>query len=124
MKQQNFEKGRTGEDIAAEYLEKQNYKILQKNWKTKFGEIDIITSKNNLLVFVEVKLKVGEDFGTPEEMINNFKISQVQSTAIAYLQQNREIEKSYGGYRIDAVCIVLGQDNQVLRINHYENLTF
>lgn len=124
MKQQNFSKGRTGEDIAADYLQNHNFKILHKNWKTKFGEIDIITAKNNLLIFIEVKLKVGEDFGTPEEMINSFKLSQVQNTAIAFLQQNPEIEKSYDGYRIDAVCIVLGQNNQILRINHYENLTF
>lgn len=124
MKQQNFETGKLGEEIAADYLRKHNFEILQKNWKTKFGEIDLIATKNNLLIFVEVKLKVGEDFGTPEEMINSPKLSQVQNTAVAFLQQKPEIEKQYKGYRIDAVCIVLNQNKEVLRINHYENITF
>lgn len=124
MKQKNFETGRLGENIARKHLVSKNYKIITSNFKTKFGEIDIVASTGNVLVFVEVKLKIGEDFGTPEEMINNIKMLQVQNTAVSYLQQNPEIDKKFEGYRLDAVCIVLDEKKQVKRINHYENLTF
>lgn len=122
MKQQNYEVGKIGEEIAADHLRKKGYKILEKNWKTKFGELDLIASKNTILVFVEVKLKIGEDFGTPEEMITPRKLQQVQNTAISFLQQNPKIEKTYSGYRIDAVCIVLDSNREVERIDHYESL--
>jgi putative endonuclease len=124
VKQQNYEVGRLGESIARGELTSRGYKIITSNFKTKFGEIDIIASKNNILVFVEVKLKIGDDFGTPEEMINDFKISQVQNTAIAYLQHNPMEEKKYDSYRIDAICIVMSDTKEVLRINHYENINF
>ena len=124
MKQQNFETGKLGEEIARKHLKSKDFKIITSNFKTKFGEIDIIAAKTKILVFVEVKLKIGEDFGTPEEMVNGIKIHQVQSTAIAFLQQNPQIDNQYDGYRIDAVCIVLDQNRKVTRINHYENLTF
>jgi putative endonuclease len=124
MKQQNFEVGRYGEDIARKYLTQKGYKIITSNFKTKFGEIDLVAVKNKILVFVEVKLKIGDDFGTPEEMINQNKIMQVQNTATSFIIQNPEIEKSVEGQRIDAVCIVLDEEKQVKSLNHYENITF
>lgn len=122
MKQQNYQVGKIGEEIAARHLREKGYKILEKNWKTKFGELDLIASKNTILVFVEVKLKIGEDFGTPEEMITHHKLQQVQNTAISFLQQNPKIEKQHSGYRIDAVCIVLDSNREVERIDHHESL--
>ena len=118
-KQFNRMVGKEGEEIAADYLRKKEYKIIENNYQTKFGEIDLIATKNNILVFVEVKLKQTEDFGTPEEMIGSSKLSQVQRMAEFYLMDNPGIAKKYDSYRIDAVCIVQGS-----RITHYENLTF
>lgn len=128
MKQQNYVVGKMGEEIAAKHLRQKGYKILEKNWKTKFGELDLIASKNPpdggqaILVFVEVKLKIGDDFGTPEEMITPRKLQQVQNTAISYLQQNPNIERMHSGYRIDAVCMVLDDNREIVRIHHYENI--
>jgi len=119
MKQLNREVGKRGEEIAEEYLVKKGYKILEKNYSTKFGEIDLIATKDSVLVFIEVKLKQTEDFGTPEEMIGTLKLAQVQRMAEFYLMDNPDVAKKYDSYRIDAVCIV-GND----RITHYENLTF
>lgn len=124
MKQQNFSKGRTGEDIAREYLRKNGYQLLEKNFNNRFGEIDLIVTKNKTIIFVEVKLKVGEDFGTPEEMIGKRKLFQVQQTSTAFLQKYPELLEKYPFCQIDAVCIVTTPNNDVLRINHYENLTF
>ena len=118
MKQFNRTKGSEGEEIAVEYLRTKGYQILEKNYSVKFGEIDLIIAKDNVLVFVEVKLKTTDDFGTPEEMIGKGKL---------YLMQNPEMESLYDIFRIDAVCIV-GLPSQgfgeVKRISHYENITF
>lgn len=123
MKQANYEVGKFGEELARKHLISKNFKIITSNFKTKFGEIDIVASKDKVLAFVEVKLKIGEDFGTPEEMINSFKLSQVQNTAVSFLQNNPQIDKAHSSYRIDAVCIVLDQNKHVVRVNHYENIT-
>jgi len=122
MKQKNYQKGKTGEDIAASYLQGIGFKIIEKNFSTRFGEIDLITVKNNCLVFVEVKLRVGEEFGTPEELINKRKISQVRRMAEMFLLKNKKMANTYQSQRIDAVAIVVSQNYEVERINHYENI--
>ena len=125
----NRKSGREGEEIAAKFLENKGYKILERNYYTRFGEIDLICSHSTssgreVLYFVEVKLKHGDDFGTPEEMIGSFKLSQVQRMAEFYLMDKPEMAEIYKTYSIDAVCIVLNDSGEVERINHYENLTF
>ncbi len=111
-----------GEEIACRLIEKKGYRIVETNFRTRFGELDIIASKDNFLVFVEVKLKVGTDFGLPEEMINQAKLLQVRKTAEVYLQQNPAVANSFTQYRIDAVCIVLDENNTVKEARHYENI--
>lgn len=120
MKQQNFIKGRTGEAIAAEYLKKDGFEVIEHNWHTKFGEIDIVATKSNTLVFVEVKLKIGDKFGSPEEMITKTKIQQVLNNAEVYLLAHTEF-KNYNK-RIDGVCIVM-EGEHISRITHYENIS-
>ncbi|MEK7472473.1 MAG: YraN family protein [Patescibacteria group bacterium] len=119
-KQFNRIKGKDGEEMAAKWLKDRGYKIIDKNNSTKFGELDIIASKNDILIFVEVKFKQTENFGTPEEMIGKNKLMQVRRTAELYLLNNPDIAKFYDRYQIDAVCIV----EDTGRISHYENLTF
>ncbi|PIP57883.1 YraN family protein [Candidatus Woesebacteria bacterium CG22_combo_CG10-13_8_21_14_all_39_10] len=124
VKQFNRKVGKEGEEIAAKFLLDKGYKILEKNYQTRFGEIDLIACKKNILTFVEVKLKHGDDFGTPEEMIGNSKLSQVQRMAEFYLMDRPKMPEIYKVYSIDAVCIVLNENGEVERLNHYENLTF
>lgn len=112
-------KGKQGEEMAAKWLADHGYQLIDKNNSTKFGELDIIATKNNILVFVEVKFKQTEDFGTPEEMIGKNKLLQVQRTAEMYLLNNPDIAKKYDRYQIDAICIV----EETGRITHYENLS-
>ncbi len=119
-KQFNRIKGKEGEEMAESYLRKQGYRIIEMNHQTKFGEIDLIVSKNDVLIFVEVKFKQTEDFGTPEEMIGQNKLSQVRRTAELYLLTNPDIEKQFQKYQIDAICIV----EETGRVSHHENLTF
>ncbi|HCR35548.1 hypothetical protein A2130_02640 [Candidatus Woesebacteria bacterium GWC2_33_12] len=125
MKQLNRLIGKQGEEMAAELLRNKGYQILDQNNSTKWGELDLIVTHSTssgqaILVFVEVKLKTTEDYGTPEEMIGKNKLAQVRKTAEMYLLNNPDIAEKFESYRIDAVCIV----EVTGRITHYENLTF
>lgn len=106
--------GRTGEQLAVKQLEKKGYEILETNWGTKWGEIDIIARDGQTFVFVEVKTKVGENFGSPEEMCNWRKLAQVQRMAEGYWPAVNALR------RIDMIAVVLGRNGQPTRIDHYE----
>ena len=118
MNQSNLETGKIGEEIAKDYLKRKGYKIIEQNYKTKYAEIDLVTKKGKELVFVEVRTKKGEDFGTPEETLDKRKLRKLWSNAKAYTAW----KKWQGPYRVDAVCVVLRYDNMIERINHYENI--
>ena len=113
MKKLNLETGKIGEEIAKEYLEKKGFKIWEQNYKTKYGEIDLVCQQGKELVIVEVRTKKGENFGTPEESLDWRKLRKLKLNAMSYA--GRKGWK--GDYRVDAVCIVLGE-----RIEHYENI--
>jgi putative endonuclease len=110
--------GKLGEKIARAYLEKKGYKIIEQNWGTKRGEIDIIAEKRGCLVFVEVRTKVGERFGTPEETLDWKKRRKLVGNAKAYAAYQRYV----GPYRVDAICIVLSDGVTEGRLKHYENI--
>ncbi|MEI7424895.1 MAG: YraN family protein [Candidatus Staskawiczbacteria bacterium] len=121
---QHNEIGKIGENLAREYLEKNGYKILEQNYKTKYAEIDLIAEKSagflkqSILVFVEVRTKVGENFGSPEDTINRAKLWKVLQNAKSYAA----FKRWQGPERIEAICIVLKPDFSVLRLNHHENI--
>lgn len=119
MKQLNRIKGGEGEEIATQLLKDKGFEILDQNNSTKWGELDIIASKDGILIFVEVKLKTDEEFGTPEEMIGKNKLTQIKRTAEMYLLNNPDAEKQYDRYQIDAICIVQNTG----RVTHYENIS-
>lgn len=102
--------------MAADYLEKKGYRVEERNFRTRFGEIDIICYDKDILVFVEVKTKIGHDFGEPEEMVNKSKLAKVQRMGEVYLQD----EKLEIPCRIDVVAIVLKEDGEVESLKHYE----
>lgn len=122
MKNLNYQTGKAGENLAKEYLIKEGYQILKTNFRTRAGEIDIIAFKNNTLVFVEVKLKIGEETGSPEEMINQRKILKIQQMAEFFLQTNPRLAEAFPSQQIDAVCIVLNPDGSSKRITHWQNI--
>ncbi len=79
--------GTKGEQIASDYLLKQGYKILAKNFTAKTGEIDIVAEISNTIIFVEVKLRNSTTFGAGVEAINNKKINKIKAT-IKYIGTN------------------------------------
>ncbi len=119
MTHKRLKVGKLGEKRAAEMLKAKGYKILERNVKDKYGEIDIVALDNSEVVFAEVRTKTGERFGSPEDTIDTKKKEKLKRNAKSYIKFNG-IEKSY---RIDAICIVLNQNMKPLRKTHYENIT-
>ncbi|MDO8602637.1 MAG: YraN family protein [Candidatus Omnitrophota bacterium] len=94
--------GRKGEEQAIACLRKNGYKIIEKNYRTKLGEIDIIADDKGVISFVEVRSKNSPGFGLPEETINKKKKAQISKIALAYIKQCNLMDKSC---RFDVVCI-------------------
>ncbi|RYG01512.1 MAG: YraN family protein [Chitinophagaceae bacterium] len=88
MKNERAVIGKNGEDSAADYLEKNGFEILERNWRYLRGEIDIIATKDNVLHIVEVKTRTSTTFGFPEESINDKKLRKLMVTATAYCYQH------------------------------------
>ncbi len=80
--------GQCGEDAAAEFLKKKKYSIIERNYKNKIGEIDIIAKTKTDLVFVEVKTRSSEKFGTPAEAVTYYKKQKIVNTAKYFLMKN------------------------------------
>jgi len=127
MKINNKVTGNRGEDLAVEYLEKKGYKIEERNFRTRFGEIDIVCWDAQTLVFVEVKTKIGHDFGEPEEMVDKRKMAQVQRMGEVYMRtqelkesRTQDEERWKGACRVDVVVIVLKENGEVEKLEHYE----
>lgn len=76
-----------GEDLAAKYLRKKRYKLIAANYKSKFGEIDLIAANRHFLVFVEVKLRKSADFASAAEFVDYRKQKRIRTTAEIYLNQ-------------------------------------
>lgn len=108
-------KGKEFEDKAVEFLKKNKYKILKRNYRTRLGEIDIIALKDKSLIFVEVK--GGKDFPPPYLRITPSKIRKLNIAINWFLRENPEIE--YETARIDAISVTLPD----YRIDHFEDIT-
>ena len=110
--------GDFGERVASSHLEQKGYAILERNWGTREGEIDIIASKGEDLVFVEVRSRQGRNFGTPEESITGRKAQHVRAAVAAYMLQHPDAPQNI---RVDAVVIELDAKGRVMRVEQIEN---
>lgn len=111
----NREFGNKGEDLACEYLIKNGYEILERNKHfSKLCEIDIIAKIKNKYVFVEVKTRKTNAYGTPMEAITKTKYNNIKTGVLSYLQENKIKD-----YRIDVIGITLYPE---LKIEHLKNV--
>ncbi len=108
--------GKIGEVISIEYLTKQGYTIIERNFKARYGEIDIIAVHKNILVFVEVKTRINNTFGTPEEAVTPRKLHEVIKTAQYYTLLHENLPQAQ---RIDVVGIVL--DSSSMKPSYFEH---
>ncbi|MFA6588645.1 MAG: YraN family protein [Patescibacteria group bacterium] len=109
--------GQKGETMAAEYLKKRGFKILERNVRTPFGEIDLICQDQQALVFVEVKLRNSNVFGNPEDSIPGNKLERLKNSINWYLDSHKTIKD----YRLDVIAIET--DIQPPKISHLENIS-
>ncbi|OGG26846.1 hypothetical protein A2960_01630 [Candidatus Gottesmanbacteria bacterium RIFCSPLOWO2_01_FULL_39_12b] len=112
--------GKQGEEIAAKYLKQQGYQIIERNFQRRYKEIDIVALDKNTLVFVEVKTRQGDKFGTPSEAITSFKLRNLVQSAQYYKFIHPNLPDSM---RIDFVGISIGEDFKLKEINLIKNIT-
>lgn len=112
------ELGREGEKAAAELLEAKGYRILEQNYRTRYGEIDIIAAKGTTLVFVEVKTRASTRCGIPEEAVDFRKQQKIRKLAVEYL--SRTCGQYYSDLRFDVVAISVGAGGKIEKVNLYE----
>ncbi|MBN1383583.1 MAG: YraN family protein [Elusimicrobia bacterium] len=93
--------GRSGESLAEKFLKKSGYKIIEKNFRTKFGEIDIISEYRNTIVFVEVRTRKNSDFGVPQLSVNIHKQRRLSLAALTFIKKNL----LNSDYRFDIIAI-------------------
>lgn len=143
------ETGKMGEDIACEFLKNKGYKIIARNFRQKWGELDIVaTAKDKTLVFVEVKTlrqtqdkqsgnsandgepsrtiaglpAVGQTELQPEDNLTKSKLKKLKRIAQLYAGYNQNLIDENKGWRIDLVAITMFADKHP-QINHYENIS-
>src|SRR3989338_2012488 len=98
--------GKMGEDIAVDFLQKSGYKIVERNFRCKLGEIDIIALDKNILIFIEVRTKKTSSFCTPQETVNFSKQKKIQRLSLYYLMKKQIKNKDC---RFDVVAIDLSK---------------
>jgi putative endonuclease len=104
--------GSEGERAAAEFLEARGYRILDRNYRTRLGEIDLVAEEGRILVFVEVKVRLNDRFGGPAAAITSAKQARIARLAQQYVMSRRLGERPC---RFDVV-LIWGGDPKTRRI--------
>jgi putative endonuclease len=110
--------GRLGEDLAAAYLSRAGMQVVERGYRCRQGEIDLVARDGDDLVFVEVRTRRSATFGTPEESLTARKQRTMVACALAYLGQHNMPERAW---RLDFVAIVLA-GRRVARLDHYKHV--
>lgn len=118
LTKKNF--GNLGESVACRYLEKHGYKIIERNFRIRGGEIDIIALKDQTLIFIEVKTRYSRAFGLPEESITRRKIAFLIRAINFYVVYHPNAPKAL---RLDAVVIEFANQKTIQRIEHITNIS-
>lgn len=111
--------GSYGENLAKKFLAQKGFEIVASNWRTRWGEIDIVASRDDVLHFVEVKTRFGENHGAPHEAVNRFKCQQILGAAKLYLAEKQPTQSSF---QIDVVGITLNKAEKSVKISYFENV--
>lgn len=117
MKDARKKLGQLGENLAADHLERRGYVIRQRNYRCPVGEMDIVAEDGDCLVFVEVRTRRSQEYGTPEESITAAKQAKLVEVAQTYLQEHDRP----GAWRIDVVAVELTQGGKLERVTVIQN---
>lgn len=118
MKDKRAERGRQGERLARMYLESKDWQILATNWRCRSGEIDIVAQDGNCLVFVEVRTRTSERFGTPAESVDWRKQRKLRQVAGVFLASQSVCAARI---RFDMISIRMGENGQDPVLEHLQN---
>lgn len=111
--------GRFGEIIVENYLSGYGYAVISRNFKTHYGEIDLIAQKGDEILFCEVKTRTGSDFGYPEEAVDRRKVSHLLSAVNYYLQS----EQWDRFWRLDVISVEINKARKTAKIKWFKNVS-
>jgi len=106
--------GRRGEDAACDFLSRQGFTIVERNWRSRAGEIDAIAVKGGLMVFVEVKSRKSMAFGEPEESVTPRKAGRIRRLAGEYLSSHR----CQAEVRFDVISVMMDARGEPVGLRH------
>lgn len=109
--------GKIGEELAVKYLEQKGYKVIERNFECKQGEIDIIALYKKEIIFLEVKTRTNTKYGTPAEAVDPIKQKHL-TKAVKYYLYSRHLENEF--VRIDVIEIYLYEEKY--RVNHIKQI--
>ena len=118
IKSKNKLKGDLGERFVNQYLEKNQYDVLCRNFKCSFGEVDIVFKDKNELVFAEIKTRTGIEYGFPAEAVTDFKKKHILNTAKYFLYKTNMLKENI---RFDVIEVYLVNNKKPI-INHIKNV--
>jgi putative endonuclease len=110
--------GYRGEALAAIFLENVGYTILERNYRTPYGEIDLITMHGNTIAFIEVKTRANSSLGPPEISVTHRKAEHMRNAAEYYIQEHPDLRTEW---RIDVISIQIQRNDSTPLIVHFEN---
>jgi putative endonuclease len=111
--QSTRDQGQRGEDIAWEYLKKRGYKILERNYRCRYGEIDLVAKDGETIVFVEVKSRRSAAFGEPEESVGVAKQKKISTVALCYLEE-KHLHNHEARFDVVSILTTTGEHKIVL----------
>ena len=112
--------GHFGEKLARQFLERRDYKIITTNYYTRYGEIDLIAQKNGRLFFIEVKTRLTNKFGWPEEAVTKTKLDKLIKTAEKYIWENNLTNPDA---QIDIISVEINRVQKRAKIKYWPNVT-
>lgn len=119
----NDEIGKIGEKKACTYLIEKGYKIIRKNFFARYGEIDIIatTKSEKTYVFIEVKTRTTDSYGTPEDAVTHSKLQKMKNAALLFMNK---IEADIDNLiiRFDMISVLFSKTKNEFKIKHYKNI--
>lgn len=107
------ELGKKGEELAMRFLKKKGYRILQRNYVCKLGEMDIIAKEKDTLAFIEVKTRTSTTFGPPQLAVNPAKQMQLSKVALNFLKEKRLEDLKA---RFDVIAILIGSKGEEIEL--------
>lgn len=110
--------GRQGEEAAARYLEKNGYRLLDRNYTCRLGEIDMVALDRDVMVFVEVRSRSGDAYGPAQESVTGRKQYKLKQLAWHYLKATGKTGESC---RFDVIAVLFNREGGVKRLEHIEN---